>query len=333
LVLGTIGEGEYTTFDERAEMIATAVRVAGPAIPVLVGIHTCNLDTAATQLIQAKELGAAAVLVKFIGKPHACPAEVIGFYSALSQMNLLPIFYYHYPSETKLHLSPQEVACILALPGVVGIKESTLNLREVRDHISLMRGRGKVFLSGTALNLTQFMALGGEGAICPEAVLLPGPTVMAFNFYIHGRCDEARAVQSELFEMMPILRARPTPPAMTRMMLMSAQDHLMPVPMGKDQPQARLKSALNCMGVPTPTRVKCPLPPLTAHEQSRVSSASCRLKEIDWCGAALKVPPVPLHRCPEDNDWGGLLRTGAFQLGSGVGKDFLRFQADGQAGF
>jgi 4-hydroxy-tetrahydrodipicolinate synthase len=333
LVLGTVGEGEYATWDERTQVIATAVRVAGRDTPVIVGIHTCSLNIAAAQLQQAHELGAAAALVKFIGKPQASPAEVLGFYAALSDMQVLPIFYYHYPSETKLRLQAADIARILSLPGVVGIKESTLNLRDVRDHICLTRGQCKAFLSGTALNLTQFMDLGGHGAMCPEAVLLPGPAVQAYSAYVHGHCDEARAVQSELFEIMPILSSRPMTPAMARMMLMSAEDHMIPVPMSKDQPQARLKSALNCMGVPTPVRVKCPLPCLSTHDQQRVQKASCQLKCIDWCAVAFDVPPVPLHACPASADEGVLLRTGAFQLGSGVGRDAIRSQGDGQWGF
>jgi 4-hydroxy-tetrahydrodipicolinate synthase len=332
LVLGTIGEGEYATLEERAQVIATAVRAAGPSVPVVVGIHTYKLDCAAIQVHQAKELGAAAVLVKFIGKPQASVAEVLGFYSALCDLSPLPIFYYHYPSETKLHLSAQDVAHIISLPGIVGIKESTLNLREVRDHICLTRGQGKTFLSGTALNLTQFMDLGGHGAMCPEAVLLPGPTVQAYAAYRRGCRDEARSIQSEFFEMIPILRARPTPPAMARLMLTSAQDHMMPVPMGKDQPQARLKAALNFMDLQTPVCVKCPLPPLTCHDRKQVESAVSRLVSIDWCGAAMKVPPVPLHRCAGE-DSGVLLRTGSFQLGPGVGRDMLRSQGDGESGF
>ena len=331
LVLGTIGEGEYATLEERAQVIATAVRTTGPTVPVIVGIHTCKLDCAALQINQAKELGAAAVLVKFIGKPNASAAEVLGFYSALCDMSPLPIFYYHYPSETKLHLGPQDVARILCLPRIVGIKESTLNLREVRDHICLTHGQGKTFLSGTALNLTQFMDLGGHGAMCPEALLMPGPTVQAYSAYVHGCRDEARSIQSEFFEIMPILRARPTPTGITRMMLMNAQDHLIPVPMGKDQPQARLKAALNCIDLPTPVCVKCPLPALTPHDKKQVDDAVSRLVSIDWCGAAMKVPPVPLHHCAgEDN--GVLLRTGSFQLGPGVGRDMVRSQGDGQSG-
>lgn len=334
LVLGTIGEGQYTTPEERVQVITTAARVAGGKVPVVAGIHTCDLAEATVQLMQAKECGASAVLVKYIGRPNASGAEVTGFFSALADLHLLPILYYHYPSQTKLRLRPEDIADILHLPGVVGIKESTLNLREVESHIKLVGCDGTAFLSGTALNLTQFMALGGQGAMCPEAVLLPGPTVSAYNVYLHGKKDEARAIQSELFEMTPVLRSRPTPPAMTRAMLMSAEDHKMPVPMGNDQPQARLKFALSCMGVPTPTLVKPPLPQLTPHDERRVKATVCKLKSIDWASCGLDVPPVPLHYCPCPYDEGGmLLRTGAFQLGPDVGRDLLRSQGDGKSGF
>src|SRR5262249_43413822 len=163
LVLGTIGEGEFVNDVEQAQTITTPAKVAAGCVPVVVGIHTCDLDTARAQLLQAKQLGADAVLVKYIGNPRASPGEVLGFFAALSDLHALPIFYYHYPSQTKLHLEPQHVANILGLPEVVGIKESTLNLREVQEHMRLLCGQGKVFLSGTALNLTQFIQLGGHG--------------------------------------------------------------------------------------------------------------------------------------------------------------------------
>ena len=155
LVLGTIGEGEYATLEERAQVIRVAVGQTQGCVPVVVGIHTCDCTVAKTQLQQAKELGASAVLVKYLGRPCASYPEVYGFYQELvaqAAQNCLPIFYYHYPRQTGLKLSPSEVAQILLIPGVVGIKESTLDLKEVEAHIALTCGRSKVFLSGTALN-------------------------------------------------------------------------------------------------------------------------------------------------------------------------------------
>jgi 4-hydroxy-tetrahydrodipicolinate synthase len=186
LLLGTIGEGQYVTMEERAQVITTAVQVAHGCVPIVVGIHCCDVESAREQLLQAKALGASAVLVKYTDHPGACGSEVIGFISALAELNALPIFYYHYPSATGLKLPADDIAAILSIQGVIGIKESTLNLREIEKHIHLTAGQGKVFLSGSGLNLTQFLGLGGNGAMCPEAVLLPSPTVKAHHAYLAG---------------------------------------------------------------------------------------------------------------------------------------------------
>ena len=52
------------------------------------------------------------------------------------------------------------------------------------------------------------------------------------------------------------------------------------------------------------------------------------------CGhAENQLPPAPVKRSADDKNWGVLLRTGAFQLGPGVGRDALRSQGDGKSGF
>src|SRR5262245_4794665 len=181
LVLGTLGEGETIPFEQRVPVIETAVKVAASCVPVIVGIHTCDVSQALAQMQQAKDLGATAVLVKYTGRPGASGQDVLAFFSALSDSQILPILYYHFPAATGLALRPAEIAAILRLPMVIGIKESILDLREVTAHIRLTHGEGKVFFTGTGLDLTQFLDAGGQGAMCPEAVLLPGSVVHAYD--------------------------------------------------------------------------------------------------------------------------------------------------------
>jgi 4-hydroxy-tetrahydrodipicolinate synthase len=326
LVLGTIGEGQYATPDERAQVIATAVRVANGRVPVVVGIHTSNLDIALAQLQQAKALGADAVLIKYLGNPRASAAEVYAFYAALSDAQILPIFFYHYPADTGLHLTAEDVARILSLPMVVGIKESTLNLRELQAHIRLTRGQGKVYLGCTALNLTQFLDAGGHGLMCPEAVLLPGPTVQAYHAWVQGRHDEARALQSELFALTPILSDRLLPPALARMRVMNAQDHHITLPLRNEHPEARIKLALNFLGVPTPIAVRSAQQELTRLEQKRVERAVEHVKSIDWTLTAARPAPVP--HTSQEGDGGLLLYTGAIQLGPDLGHNAWRWLGD-----
>lgn len=332
LLLGTIGEGQYVDPVERGTVIKTAARVVKGSVPIVSGIHTSDLAEAQAQLLQAKEMGASAVLVKYIGRPGAPPEEVLGFFSSLAELQVLPIFYYHYPSDTGLKLSPSDVAAILSLPGVVGIKESTLNLREVEAHIKLTCGMGKIFLSGTALNLTQFMDLGGHGAMSPEACLLPAQVVQAYAAYMKGNKAVARNYQKEFFELIPILKDRGSA-ATTRPVFMMAQDHKMGLPMGKDPASARIKYALNLMGIKMTPLVKCG-PQLTEKDQCRVHKAVCRVNEIDWCYCCMQVPPIPFCRCCCCEAEGGMfLRTGALDLGAGAGKNLTSSQSDGLSGF
>jgi 4-hydroxy-tetrahydrodipicolinate synthase len=284
VVLGSIGEGHRLNDRERGEVIATAVRAAGGSVPVIVGIHTCKVTEALAQMRQARNLGAKAVLVKYYGNPRAEADEVQAFYKVLSDANILPIFFYHYPSDTHLCLSPQTIAAILQLANVVGIKESTFNLREVEAHIRLTRGCGKTYLSGNALHLTQFLEIGGSGAMCPEAALLPCATVAAFNAWQMGDRGRARSLQLDLYNLVPVLSSRPTPVCIARAEMMTCLDLKIPVPLTGEPNPLELKYALTLLGVPTPVTARCPNQPLRscdmrgierAIERVAVSGAGC----------------------------------------------------------
>lgn len=281
LVLGTIGEGKYLSDNERGQVIQTAVNVAAGRVPVIVGIHTTDVNVALAQMEQAKKLGASAVLVKYSGHPRASFSSVLGFYAALSQSGILPILYYHFPADTGLRLTAQEVAVLLGLPNVIGIKESTLDLNEVQTHIQLTAGQDKAFLSGTALNLTQFLELGGHGVMAPEPVLLPARTVAAYEAYRGGNFSEARRLQKELFVVAPVVSTSAACPCLTRCLVMKTQDHHIALPLRSDCPQARMKEALNHLGIRTPTYTRPPLPALSAHDARKVQHALRRAQTLD----------------------------------------------------
>jgi dihydrodipicolinate synthase/N-acetylneuraminate lyase len=273
LLLGTLGEGMYASDQERAEVITTAVAVVAGKVPIVVGIHTGDIQCGLAQLRQAKALGAQAVLVKYTGPAGAPFCEVLGFYHALASAGELPIFYYHYPGGVDRPLSPPEVIQVLSLPNVVGAKESTLDLREVEAHINGVAGLGRVFLSGTALNLTQFQKAGGHGAMSPEAAILPADTVAAYETaYGIGDRRAARAQQRDLFVVAPLLKGGLITERGARAMMMTAQDLKLPQRVGRDESQARLKAALGQLGVPMSPVVKPPLPGLSFWDEHIVRS-------------------------------------------------------------
>lgn len=253
LVLGTLGEGEYASPAGREVVIRTAVTAANGRVPVVAGIHSSHADVALAQMRQARELGASAVLVKFTGCADTDFCEVLCFFQALASApadTQLPIFVYYYPSQTGLTFSPEQLASLLLLPNVVGSKQSNLDLRHIEKQMNLVAGSGRVFLSGTALNLTQFWQIGGHGAMSPEAALLPCRTVTAYRAaYEAGDLASAREMQKELFVVAPLIQAMPVSEGTARCLTMCSQDHKLPQFTGKEASPAKMKAALNGLGI------------------------------------------------------------------------------------
>ena len=174
LVLGSLGEGERASAEARAQVLAVTARTVTGCVPFVVGIHTCDVECAKPQMLQAKEAGAAAVLVKYKGNPHASGCQVLAFYQELSDLRraadpLLPLPHRHraeaVAGRDRRHRQAAERH-----------RGENLDARPARvrgDRRATTKCCGKVYLTGTALNLTQFMDAGGHGAMCPEAVLLP----------------------------------------------------------------------------------------------------------------------------------------------------------------
>lgn len=277
LILGSIGEGEQASPIARAQMLAATSRVVGGTVPIIVGIHTCDSSVALTQMHEAKAAGATAVLVKFKGCPKACGTQVLDFFQQLAGAGVLPILYYHYPSDTGLKLTPCEIGRIVQLPGVVGAKISTFDLREFRG-IRACGGPDRVYLAGSALMLTQFLEAGGNGAMCPEAVLLPERAVCAFQKWQHGCRSQARQVQKEIFVVAPLLVKGPSTEFAARSRVMLTQDFELPMYVRDSEPQARLKATLNGIGVPTSSRVSCGLTPLRRIDQPVVDIVAAKIR-------------------------------------------------------
>jgi hypothetical protein len=156
--------------------------------------------------------------------------------------------------------------------------------------------------------------------------------VKAYRAYIAGRHEETVAIEEEFYKLAPIYRLRPAMPILERVAYMTAQD-FKPAATGQEEPQAQMKAALTCLGIPTPTWVKTPLPRLTTGDQQCVTSTMTTVKKIDWCEVSMRVPPEPMRNSSETRPGGVLLKTGSLLLGPAVGKDLLHTINDGYSGF
>jgi hypothetical protein len=77
----------------------------------------------------------------------------------------------------------------------------------------------------------------------------------------------------------PILRGGLTTEGTARKKVMLTQDFDIRLPMQDAHPQARLKATLNGLCVPTPSKVSCPLPGLSKHDEHLVEQTVAKIRE------------------------------------------------------
>jgi 4-hydroxy-tetrahydrodipicolinate synthase len=281
VLLGSFGEAPYVSDAERELIVASAVDEVAGRVPVIVGITALSTHVAAEQLGQAAKLGSNAVMVCLPQYFQVDFHDVKRHFTRLSELELLPIFYYHYPAATGLKLRPPQIAELLAIPNVVGIKETIFDMLAVKRHIALVRQLDRVFLSGSELNFVEFMDLGGHGTVSASSAIMPRTAVAMYDAYRSGDRARAKGLQAELFETMPILKDISAPIALTRTAFREALRQGLEIALGNQSTQARVKAALARRGLPIRPVVRSPLHPLTPRDVQAVQQAMQKIEAIE----------------------------------------------------
>lgn len=280
-LMGSFGECPYLNDDDREIVIRTCVDTVAGAVPIVVGITAPSSFVAAEQIRQAHRLGASAVMVCLPQYFKLSFDDAKRHYARLSEMNLLPIFYYHYPAASGLDLKPAQIAELLSLPNIVGIKESTFDMLAIKRHIALTHELDRVYVSGSELNFVQFMDLGGHGVVGAGSLIMPRTAVAMYQAYAAGDKVTARELQSLLFETMPLVKDVRVPVALVRPAFLLALRQGLRVSLDSAPTQARLKAALARRGVPIKPFMRSPLPPLSTNDEQAVEQVMRRVEEVE----------------------------------------------------
>lgn len=168
-VCGTTGESSSLTLDERMALAAHWVNVTrGSALKTIVHVgHTCVADAAALAA-HAEKSGAfaCAALAPTFFKPPAQDELVETMRAIASGAPRLPFYYYEFPAQSGLTLSPSEFleSARARIPNLAGIKFTSVNLMEYQ----LCRAAGGGCfdaLFGCDEILLGALALGAQGAV------------------------------------------------------------------------------------------------------------------------------------------------------------------------
>ncbi|MDH6122389.1 dihydrodipicolinate synthase family protein [Kitasatospora sp. GAS204B] len=208
LVTLSTGEGWALTDDQWRTMLATTIQHAAGRL-VLAGVQRPTTDQVVERAIEARRLGAAAVVATSPYGPQVSQEEIYQHYAAIAAQSGLAVIVYN---ESVHSGNATELATLLRicrLPGVAAVKESSGCPQAIKRLIAadpgvpVYQGRERLLLEAGSPDGKAVALANVEPAFCAELFRNPAPARAAelaayCERYELDREDWYRPLKSEL---------------------------------------------------------------------------------------------------------------------------------------
>ena len=217
-ILGTTGEGPALSYALRRELIERVCRQVGTRVPVLVGIT----DTAYVESLRLAEVaarsGASAVVVASPFYFQLSQSDILRLIESLANESALPLYLYNQPELTKTTFSPQTVVRASEMPNVWGLKDSSGEMRYIKEVLVLVGNKPEFsVLVGPEHLLAEALLCGAHGGIPGGANIFPTLPVRLYQAFLDGRHKEMQELQERMIRIgLPIWNAGETEPGHLR---------------------------------------------------------------------------------------------------------------------
>jgi len=201
-LLGSTGEFSSFGREMRQDIIRRACALVNRRVPVMAGIT----DTAISETLRladtAMEADADAVVLAAPYYFEHSQDDLFRYLELITEKLALPLFLYNIPHLTKTSFDPETVRRAADLPGVVGLKDSTGDLKYLERTVELLRDRPEFsILIGPEDMLLEGMKRGAIGGVCGGSNLNPRLFVELYNAIFRGDMKHAEALQDSVQRM------------------------------------------------------------------------------------------------------------------------------------
>jgi 4-hydroxy-tetrahydrodipicolinate synthase len=191
---GTTGEFQNLTVEERKLVSKIVIEEVKGRVPVIVGTGCSSTDLTVEMTEHAKDAGADAALIvtPYYHKPAL--RGIYEHYRIVAETVNLPIMLYNIPQVTGVQLPWQVVEDLAEIPNIVGVKDSSGELRYIlaliektSPKLSIMCGHDEVVLPA--------LAAGCSGMILASANIIPDVWRELYDSFQRGELQKAREIQ------------------------------------------------------------------------------------------------------------------------------------------
>ncbi len=206
VVLGSSGEAQAISDDEKERALEIVVDEVRGGVPVIIGGGDTDVKRAIQNIKTAKQLGADAVLAVPPYYFNLSQEGVINYFKDLAQTGV-PILLYNIPNFTKIKIEPLTVKALSQVDGIIGMKDSSRDVEYIQKIVFTCKGNGtfRVFL-GTDGLLLAGLTLGVDGVIGVTPNIIPSWDLELMEAFQAGDLARARGIQEKVGKLLEALR-------------------------------------------------------------------------------------------------------------------------------
>ncbi len=226
LACGTTAETPTLTGDEWQRATRIVVEAAAGRVPVWVGCsHNSTREAVERARIAAAIPGISAILT---ANPYYNKPSQEGQYQhfrAIAEAVALPVVLYNIPSRSGANLEARTVARLAAdCPGITAIKESSGNLAQITELMTLVPREFAVYAGDDAVALA-VLGVGGAGLVSVASNEIPAEMTQMVHAALAGDWPTARRVNRRWYPLLQANFWEPSPGPDKAMLAMQGLIH------------------------------------------------------------------------------------------------------------
>jgi 1-pyrroline-4-hydroxy-2-carboxylate deaminase len=193
VLLGTVGENNSLSAEEKRAVLSAAVETLHGRVPVLTGVSEYTTAGAVQYARDAERIGVSGLMVlpPMVYVPTA--AELEQHVKAVAHATTLPIMLYNNPPAYRVNIDLTTLARLSAVPNIVAIKESAPDPRRFTDIINQFAERFVLF-AGLDDIAFEALLLGAKGWVSGLTNAFPAESLALYAAIRAGDLARARTI-------------------------------------------------------------------------------------------------------------------------------------------
>lgn len=190
VLMGTVGEGNSLTAEEKRRVLRAAVEVSEGRAPVIAGVSEFTTAAAAQFARDAERLGAAGLMVLPAMVYVPTTAELEHHFRTVAAATGLPIMLYNNPPSYRVNIDIPTLSRLADVPNIVSIKESAPDSRRFTD---IFNAFGERFVLFAGLDDIAFegLTLGARGWVSGLTNAFPAESLRLYEALRKGDLQAA----------------------------------------------------------------------------------------------------------------------------------------------